>query len=82
VDAVELHTKSKGKDCCWSDDFLGEEIVRNGKSLDVDFDDGAGTCEFEYRISKRTGQSWVSQIDVCHGQTDKRPVITLLKEQP
>jgi len=53
--------------CCWSDDLLGGEVIPNGGSLALNFDDGSGTCTFDVRItSSDSRKDWnFNRVNVC-----------------
>jgi hypothetical protein len=81
VDVTKAIAKPKGKDCCWSDDLLGTEIITSGESLVIDFNDDTGTCEFDYRITRSNGWAWVGDKNVC-SKSDPLPTIPLSLEAP
>jgi hypothetical protein len=63
---IEVFAKPKGKACCWSPDLLGYAVIRGNASLEVDFDDGLGTCQFDLRIAFQGGRRGdPGEIDAC-----------------
>ncbi len=94
-DAYTVHFKPSGKDrAAWSKDALGNEIIPKGRSLSVDFDDGSDPdaatypCEFDYRITKPSGQglAWEGKLNACSEPSKARPVLICsdaeCREQP
>jgi hypothetical protein len=57
---------SNEKDCCWSHDLLGADVIRKGSLLNVEIDDGSGQCRFDIRITSSRDREWTFYgIDVC-----------------
>lgn len=50
----------------WEEDILGSSILSNGDSVNIDFDDGTGSCMFDMKAEFRDGSSKVlNNVDVC-----------------
>ena len=70
--ALSAHTIPTGKDCCWSRDLLGSEVIRGGRSLDVDFNEGSGECTVDILFTRGpstrsdSSREWrFDKINVC-----------------
>jgi hypothetical protein len=77
VMATSIFIIPKDKDCCWSGDLLGKDVIEKGKSLPVDFDDGTAQCAFDIRITRSdNGRDWfLNGVDVCVGAAKKSTII-------
>lgn len=40
----------------WEEDILGANVLSNGQSVRVNFDDGTGACVFDFRFELRSGR--------------------------
>ncbi|SFS06983.1 hypothetical protein [Yoonia litorea] len=50
----------------WEEDILGSSILPNGDSVNINFDDGTGSCNFDMKAEFRDGTSIVQpNINVC-----------------
>jgi len=50
----------------WEEDILGNTVLSNGRSVNIDFDDGTGACMFDMKAEFRDGSSIVqSDVNVC-----------------
>jgi len=61
----EIHATNSGvKD--WGRDLLGSKVISQGQRYTMDFDDGTGSCEFDFRAVLDNGRV-VEQygVDVC-----------------
>lgn len=50
----------------WEEDILGSSVLPNGQSIVIDFTDGSGYCNFDFRIEFQDG-SYVEDynVNVC-----------------
>lgn len=54
----------------WEEDILGDDVLEDGDSIDVDIDDGSGKCVYDFRAVFENGQQAVKQgVDVCRIST-------------
>ncbi|SHI55279.1 hypothetical protein [Wenxinia saemankumensis] len=50
----------------WEEDILGANVLPNGQSIMIDFDDGTGYCDFDFKIEFIDGSTVEDYgIDVC-----------------
>ncbi len=50
----------------WQEDILGTDVLPAGSSVTINFDDGSGYCNFDFRAVFRDGSSLIdTNIDVC-----------------
>lgn len=50
----------------WEEDILGSDILSNGASVNINFDDGTGSCLFDMKAELRDGGSRVlNNVNVC-----------------
>ena len=50
----------------WEEDILGSRVLSNGSSINIDFDDGTGACNFDMKAEFRDGSSVVQpNVNVC-----------------
>lgn len=57
---------SRSSTSSWEEDILGSNVLSNGGSVNIDFDDGTGACIFDLKAEFRDGSSLVqSGVDVC-----------------
>lgn len=50
----------------WEEDILGPNTLPSGRSVRINFDDGTGACEFDFRFVFQNGQSIEHYgINVC-----------------
>jgi len=50
----------------WQEDVLGDDVVKPGGSVMVNFDDGSGYCKFDFKAVFSDGDSVEKRgIDVC-----------------
>lgn len=40
----------------WEEDILGANVLPNGQSVRVNFNDGTGSCVFDFRFELRSGR--------------------------
>ena len=45
---VEFYGSNKGS-TSWEEDILGPDVLGNGQSVMIDFDDGTGYCMFDFK---------------------------------
>lgn len=50
----------------WEEDILGSSILSNGDSININFDDGTGSCMFDMKAEFRDGSSKIlNNVNVC-----------------
>lgn len=50
----------------WEEDILGTDVLGAGQSVVIDFNDGTGYCNFDFKIEFADGNSYVDEnINVC-----------------
>jgi hypothetical protein len=50
----------------WEEDILGRDILPRGRSVNINFDDGSGYCEFDFKAELADGSTRETYgIDVC-----------------
>lgn len=49
----------------WGPDQLGSSVLRPGRYITVNFDDGTGACWFDFRARFSTGQELTARVNVC-----------------
>ena len=50
----------------WEEDILGSSVIPPGASVDINFDDGTGSCMFDFKAVFADGSTAVEQgINVC-----------------
>lgn len=50
----------------WEEDILGSSVLANGSSVNIDFDDGTGSCMFDMKAEFQDGRSIVQNgVNVC-----------------
>lgn len=47
----------------WEEDILGSNVLPNGRAINIDFDDGTGSCNFDMKAEFQDGSS-IEQFDV------------------
>ncbi len=54
----------------WEEDILGSSVLLSGQSVNINFDDGSGYCNFDFKVEFQDG-SYVteSNINVCQIST-------------
>lgn len=45
---VRFYGSNKGSDS-WEEDILGDDVLRSGDSVNVNFDDNTGYCKFDFK---------------------------------
>ena len=54
----------------WEEDILGDDVLEDGESIDVNIDDGSGKCIYDFRAVFENGQEAVKQsVNVCRIST-------------
>lgn len=62
---IAFHGSNAGQDS-WEEDILGDEVLRPGKSIMINFDDGSGYCKFDFLVRFEDGDQIEKRgIDVC-----------------
>lgn len=50
----------------WEEDVLGSRVLESGSSININFDDGTGACQFDMKIEFRDGSTRVeNNVNVC-----------------
>lgn len=50
----------------WEEDILGSNVLPSGRSVNIDFNDGTGACQFDMKIEFADGTSRVeNNVNVC-----------------
>ena len=62
---TQFYGSNSGADT-WQEDILGADTLPSGSSVSVNFDDGTGACNFDFKAVFADGTSVVETgIDVC-----------------
>lgn len=62
---TQFYGSNSGADT-WQEDILGADTLPSGSSVSVNFDDGTGACNFDFKAVFADGISVVETgIDVC-----------------
>lgn len=62
---VRFYGSNAGQDS-WQEDVLGDDVLKPGQSVVVNFDDGSGYCKFDFLAKFDDGEQAESRgIDVC-----------------
>lgn len=62
---MQFYGSNKGTDS-WEEDILGNDVLRPGQSVRIDFDDGTGYCKFDFKAVFDDGDVLVSNdINIC-----------------
>ena len=62
---TEFYASSVGVDD-WQEDILGEDVLKHGKSVSVNVDDGTGYCKYDFRAVFDDGSETVKKgVNVC-----------------
>ena len=50
----------------WEEDILGQDVLENRETVNVNIDDGTGKCRFDFKAVFKDGQELVRKnINVC-----------------
>lgn len=50
----------------WEEDILGSQVLPSGRSIMIDFTDGTGHCQFDFRVEFANGTYYEDYgINVC-----------------
>ena len=50
----------------WEEDILGVDVLASGSSVSINFDDGTGSCNFDFKAVFPDGDEVVQpDVDVC-----------------
>ncbi len=61
----EFYGSNAGSDS-WEEDILGSDTLPSGSSVDINFEDGSGYCNFDFKAVFTDGSSITENgIDVC-----------------
>ena len=64
-DIVRFYGSNVGTDS-WEEDILGRDILRAGRSVTINFDDGSGYCIFDFKAVFDDGDEVVKErVNVC-----------------
>ncbi len=64
-DMVRFYGSNVGTDD-WEEDILGRDILRSGKSVMINFDDGSGYCMFDFKAVFDDGDEVIAERkNVC-----------------
>lgn len=62
---VEFYGSNAGSED-WEEDVLGQDVLKPGKSVVINFDDGSGYCKFDFLVKFEDGDQVEKRgIDVC-----------------
>jgi hypothetical protein len=62
---VHFYGSNAGSDS-WEEDILGQDVLKPGKSVRINFDDGSGYCLFDFKAEFSDGDTLIRKnIDVC-----------------
>lgn len=62
---VQFQGSNVGSDS-WEEDILGDDVLQDGQSVDINFDDGTGHCNFDFLATFEDGDQLKQEnIDVC-----------------
>lgn len=62
---VRFYGSNAGADS-WQEDVLGDDVIKPGGSVMVNFDDGSGYCKFDFKAVFSDGDTVEKRgIDVC-----------------
>ena len=54
----------------WEEDILGDDVLDDGESVDVNIDDGSGKCVYDFRAVFKSGAEAVKRgVNVCQIST-------------
>lgn len=64
-DIIRFYGSNAGT-ASWEEDILGQDILPRGRSVNINFDDGSGYCNFDFRAELRNGSTRETYgVDVC-----------------
>ncbi len=64
-DMVRFYGSNVGTDD-WEEDILGRDVLRTGRSVMVNFDDGSGYCMFDFKAVFDDGDEVIKErVNVC-----------------
>ena len=64
-DIVRFYGSNVGTDS-WEEDILGRDVLRAGRSVMINFDDGSGYCIFDFKAVFDDGDEVVKErVNVC-----------------
>ncbi|TKA94960.1 hypothetical protein FAZ78_19440 [Cereibacter changlensis] len=62
---VEFYGSNKGSQS-WEEDILGQDVLEDGQSVVINFDDESGYCKFDFRAVFEDGDEVVEAgVNVC-----------------
>lgn len=62
---IAFHASSVGTSN-WEEDILGADVLGSGESIDIDINDGSGTCKYDLLAKFDDGSEAIStNLDVC-----------------
>ncbi len=64
--AVEALFGSNVGENSWEEDLLGEGVLEPGEAIEVNFDDGTGSCQFDFKATFADGtEGTLADVNVC-----------------
>ena len=65
TDINEFYASSTGARS-WQEDIFGNEVLKSGKSVQINIDDGTGYCKYDFRAVFQDGTESVKRgVNVC-----------------
>lgn len=62
---VRFYGSNKGSDS-WEEDILGEDVLRSGSSVNINFNDNSGYCKFDFKAVFDDGDVLIKKnINIC-----------------
>lgn len=62
---MEFYGSNVGSDS-WEEDILGPNVLSSGRSIQINFDDGSGYCQFDFKAVFDDGDVLTAKrINVC-----------------
>ena len=69
MDMKHFYASTSGNDD-WEEDILGQDLLSDGETFDVNIDDGTGKCLYDFKAVFENGTSLVrNKINVCEIST-------------
>ncbi len=54
----------------WEEDILGDQVIEDGETFDINIDDGSGSCRYDFKAVFEGGDVMVRKnINVCEVAT-------------
>ncbi len=62
---VRFYGSNKGSDS-WEEDILGSDVLQNGSSVSINFNDNSGYCKFDFKAVFDDGDVLIKKnINIC-----------------